>query len=278
MKTWTTVILLAILPSLCHGQSDLKKILRGVQQFQQMQRQQGEQQGQQIKQPPQDQVQGMQAPVQGPNMSGNQNRGDFSNNFLNGNNSNFNPQRGNVIYPQNGGGQNPQFQNGQGNFIYPNQNRINGQTYPPGTIINGQPYRPGQQYQPGLQYQPGQTYPPGTIINGQPYQPGQGQITSRISYPDPPVAPKRSYSLQPIIIRCADNATGICNYELMTESGKAFPYTISAGRSQQLQETTAWTFRYKPTPTAASTSYRLRGGKTYEIRRNGNTWQLYMAP
>ena len=283
MKTLAAITLVMMLPSVSHGQNDLEKILRGVQQFQQMQQQQN--------QPPQEGEKGrMMAPVQGPNASGNQNRGDFNgNNFFTPGGSNFVQPGRNMNYPQNGNSfpGNRQYLNGQGNVTYP-QNGMNGQGYPSGTIINGQPYQPGNMvngqgyqpgsnYQPGQGYQPGQQYQPGQYQPGQ-YQPGQGQINTRISYPDPPIAPKKSYNGQPIVIRCADNATGICNYELVTESGKGFPYTISSGRSQQLQATTAWQFRYKPTPSAAPVSYLLRGGRTYEIRSNGNSWQLYMAP
>lgn len=245
MKTLAAITLVMMLPSVSHGQSDLEKILRGVQQFQQMQQQQNQQSRPQ-QQVPQGEKGRMMAPVQGPNASGNQNQGNFTgNNFFTPGGSNFVQPGRNMNYPQNGNSfpGNGQYLNGQGNVVYP-QNGMNLPGYPPGRN----------------------------------YQPGQSQINTRISYPDPPIAPKKSYSGLPIVIRCAPNTTGICNYELVTESGKGFPYTISSGRSQQLQATTEWQFRYKPTPSAAPVSYLLRGGRTYEIRRNGNSWQLYMAP
>lgn len=261
MKKPAAILLFMMLPSVSHGQSDLEKILRGVQQFQQMQQQQN-QQSQTQQQVPQGQTGRMMAPVQGPNASGNQNQGNFTgNNFFTPDGSNFVQPGRNMNYPQNGNSfpgnrqyVNGQYLDGQGNIVYP-QNGMNRQGYPPGTIINGQPYQPGRNYQPG-----------------------QSQINARISYPDPPIAPKKTYSGLPIVIRCAANTTGICNYELVTGSGKGFPYTISSGRSQQLQATTEWQFRYKPTPSASPVSYLLRGGRTYELRRNGNSWQLYMAP
>ncbi|GEM_PF-2697631 len=175
----------------------------------------------------------------GPNSSGNQNQGNFQpNNF-------FGPQNG--MTP----GQ------GQGRVTYPNGTYPNG-TYPNGTYQNGN-------FQNG-------TYPNGMHPNGT--YPGNG----RTVYPDPPGGPPRVYSQLPIVIRCSPNAPGVCDYRLITDKGSSFPYKIGPGQTQNLTESTDWSVSYTPAPGMPTKTYRLRGGKAYEIRKLDGSWQLYMVP
>ena len=159
----------------------------------------------------------------------------------------------------------------------PNQSgdRNRGDFTTPGFIVrpgvqNPQPFRPRpQETYPSRPY-PNQTYPQQT------YPPGQ-YIPKRI-YGEPPTAPRKVYSRLPIQIRCAPECVGTCNYELIPGSGKAYPYAIRANQVQSLSETTDWLCRYQATSGGAYQTYRLRGGKTYEMRRDNNRWQLYMVP
>lgn len=137
----------------------------------------------------------------------------------------------------------------------------------PGTVYPGQTY-PGQPY-PGQTY-PGQTYP-GQVVYPQNPSPGT-------QYGEPPRAPRKVYSNLPIKIRCAPDCVGTCNYQLIPASGQTFPYTIRANQTQNLKETTDWLCRYQPYSGAAYQTYRLRGGRTYEMRRDNNRWQLYLVP
>ena len=164
----------------------------------------------------------------------------------------------------------------QGNFRDPNSFfGPSGGTQQGGIIYrNNQPFNGNTQ----MRY-PQNTYPNGTYNGNQIIYPNSNTVrSSGTSYSDPPTAPPRSYSRQPIVLRCSPDAVGICNYELLTGSGKAFPYTIRAGQTQNLVETTDWSIRYRVTPTGAYQTYRLRGGKTYEMRNDGGQWQFYMAP
>lgn len=214
----------ALVPSISHGQSDLKKIgniLQGIQDMQQ--RQNRPSPG-----PPGEADNTRPMPYRvNPNESGNQNQGGFNGRDF------FNPQ---------------------------------GQPYPQ----QGQPYP--QQRQPYPQQ--GQIYPQ----QGQPY-PNNGMQpypNQNIVYPNqsPPV--RKVYSNQPIKILCDPNAIGTCSYELITAKNTVFPYSINGGQSQNLTENTDWALRYRPTPSSPYKTYRLRGGKTYELRKAGNMWQCYM--
>lgn len=155
----------------------------------------------------------------------------------------------------------------------------------PGVIVqpgipNSQPYRPGPQITYPNQPYPNQTYPNQTYPN-QPFPQQtypQGQYVPQPTYGEPPTAPQKVYSRLPIKIRCAPECVGICNYELIPGSGKAYPYTIRANQVQSLSETTDWLCRYQSVTGGAFQTYRLRGGKTYEMRKDNNRWQLYMVP
>lgn len=145
----------------------------------------------------------------------------------------------------------------------------------PGFIGQPRPAYPSP-YNP----QPQITYPSQPFPN-QPYpQSGypSGTIVQRPAYGEPPVAPRKAYSNLPIRIRCASDCVGTCNYQLVPASGKGFPYTIRANQIQTLQETTDWLCRYQPVSGGAYQTYRLRGGRTYEMRRDNNRWQLYLVP
>ena len=191
-------------------------------------------------------IQDMQQQQQPPN---NQNGGNYQPRnapYYEGNpNSSGNQNRGDFgrtdfFGPQNGGGQ-------PGRIIYPNgQNQNN--------------------------YHPQQTYPGNTrIVYPQGTNPSYNN--GRVIYSDPPRAPQRTYSGLPIVVRCSPAAIGTCSYELVA-GGKAFPYQIKAGQTQNLKETADWAIRYRPTPSSPYKTYRLRGGKTYEMRKNGNNWQF----
>ncbi len=250
MRRLIITTLIAVIPSISYGQSDLQKIGRVLQSIQQSQQQQRQSQGQT---PPSNggNYGPRQAPVQGvdPNASGNQNTGRFDPNSF------FEPNNGGGNYVPSPGRTYPQRNTYPGNSTYPGTTQI----YRNGVPINS--------YTPGA-----------TITGGQSYRPNYSQPTRKIWHPDPPIAPAKTYSRLPIVIRCAANTVGTCNYELMTASGSVFPYTINGGKSQKFTENTTWMFRYQPTPGAPKQTYRLRGGKTYEIRKNGNAWQVYMAP
>ncbi|MEP3481202.1 MAG: hypothetical protein ABJZ55_18325 [Fuerstiella sp.] len=153
-------------------------------------------------------------------------------------------------------------------------------TMPPGFIVppgnrGSQPYQP----QPGATY-PNQPYPnqpyPQQTYPQQTYPPGQ--YVPLPIYGEPPTAPRKVYSQLPIKIRCAPECVGTCKYDLIPGSGKAYPYTIRANQVQSLSETTDWMCRYQSVTGGAYQTYRLRGGKTYEMRRDNNRWQLYMVP
>lgn len=228
--------------SVGYGQSDLQKLgqfLNGLQQLQQQQNQ-----GQFTPKPPQQGGGNRQYKYSDPNSSGNQNQGDF----------------GRQDFFQPGGGRPNSSRPGQtypGNVIYPNGSYPNG-SYPNGTYPNN-------------------TYPNGSYNANRPgYTVPSRTGSSR--YPDPPVAPARKHSGLPIRISCSSTAVGTCQYELKTASGSKFPYTISAGKSQTLSDTTSWVFRYRPTSTSQWQEYRLRGGRNYVIQKVSNQWQLYMVP
>lgn len=147
----------------------------------------------------------------------------------------------------------------QGDFNRPGFIVQPGTTYP-------RPYNPNPQITyPSQPYPQQNTYPPGTIVQ-------------RPAYGEPPTAPRRTYSNLPIQIRCSPDCVGTCNYQLVSGSGKGFPYTIRPNQTQTLKETTDWLCRYQPITGGAYQTYRLRGGKTYEMRRDNNRWQLYMVP
>ncbi|MCR9199516.1 MAG: hypothetical protein NXI04_12790 [Planctomycetaceae bacterium] len=140
-------------------------------------------------------------------------------------------------------------------------------------------YRPpsgGGYPQPGYP-QPGyrpQDYPQGNPQQG--LRPQYQDSGSR--YKDPPLAPRRKYSGQPIQLECWSGSQGVCPYELITAAGSAFKYNMTAGMNQQLAETTLWSLRYRPTASAPWQTYRLRGGRSYQLRGDGGRWQLYMLP
>lgn len=135
---------------------------------------------------------------------------------------------------------------------------------------------PQNQYPPQQSYPQSQNYPQsGSQTYPQTY-PQQGNTIYQ-SQPRPVPAPQKTYSNQPITIRCDSEAIGTCNYELITAKNTVFPYQMVAGQSQSLTENTDWALRYKPTPTSGYKTYRLRGGKTYEIRMTNSSWQLYMT-
>lgn len=159
------------------------------------------------------------------------------------------------VDPNSSGNQNRGSFDGRGFF-----NPQNGSTYP--------------QQQFPQQFVPQTNYPQQTFPSQQTY-PGQNGIYQGPI--QPAVAPK-NYSNQPIVIRCDSDVVGICQYELLTARNTTFPYAISGGQSQNLTENTDWAFRYRPSPNAAYKTYRLRGGKTYEMRKSGNAWQFYMLP
>lgn len=183
-------------------------------------------------------------------------------------------------------------QNGPGvRRVDPNQsgNRNQGDFQLPGMIVPGRPN--GQQYQPRARITyPNQPYPSQRFPNqGLPNQSypnqsfpqqtyPQGQYVPQPTYGEPPTAPRKIYSQLPIKIKCAPECVGTCNYDLIPSSGKAYPYTIRANQVQSLVETTDWLCRYQSVTGGAYQTYRLRGGKTYEMRRDNNRWQLYMLP
>lgn len=140
-------------------------------------------------------------------------------------------------------------------------------------------FRPQRGMQPvpqnQQQFQPNQIVYPNGFVPANPYP--QGNAVPQ--YQPQSAKPIRVvYSNQPITIRCDADATGLCRYELVSASGTGFPYQITAGQSQHLKENTNWAFRYAPTLGAPLKTYRLRGGKTYELRSSGGAWQLYMLP
>jgi len=243
-------ITLACIPTISYGQSDLEKIGRFLQDVQQIQSQN------QRQQPGGNPVRS--APSYGnPNSSGNMNAGGFQNDNLFGppdgeftDNSNFHNDNTNNFRPQN---QFPQNNSHQGRIYYPNNNNAT----------------PGHNHYPDTIYH---NYPDTVYNNNVQTYPG----TSRPVYLDPPVAPK-VYSNLPIVIRCAQGSTGTCSYNLVSGSGRSFPYTIRAGEIQNLKESTDWKFSYQSVR-GASNTYALRGGRTYELRQTGEQWQFYLVP
>ena len=253
-----TSLLLAGLPAISLGQSDLQKIgriLQGVQQLQQQQNQKN------YSAPPQNGPYQYKMVPGNPNSSGNQNQGNFGpNNF-------FGPSG-----------------NGPGQVIYPNNRRPPTNTYPHGTYPSGT--YPNGTYPSGTYPSTGQvihnhqhlgTYPQGSTQH-QTLHSGTVSSGGTTVYSGPPTVPVKTYSRLPIVLRCAPEAVGTCNYELLTGSGKACPYAINAGQTQNLVESTDWAIRYRSQPGAAHQTYRLRGGKTYEIHKTGENWHFYMVP
>lgn len=240
-------LLIAGLPAVSVGQSDLQKIGKFLQGVQQLQQQQNNRQPTPSNPP----NQGYRMSPGNPNSSGDRNRGNFIGDSF------FGPSNGQwQTVPQNGS-----------RPPYSNQPPYN--TYPPGTFPNnGQVIRNHQ----GHVIYPNGSWQPQVIRDS-----GVASSGSTV-YADPPKVPVKSYSRLPIVLRCAPDAVGTCQYELLTTSGKAFPYTINAGQAQNLVETTDWAFRYRPQPNADYQTYRLRGGKTYEIHKLGDSWQFYMVP
>lgn len=271
MRNFVITIGLLVATSTSDAQIDFSKLNKAARQFNQIQQQVNQLRGQQS-QPGQGQQQPTQRYKQlDPNSSGDRNRGDFDGNGFLPPNNNFRPPQGNI----------------------PGQNFQPGRTYPGGNVYPRQTY-------PGGMTPQGNTYPSGTVIrNGLIYQNGRvigtANNSNRLTYPsstpktlspsngyngysDPPTASALTYSGLPIVIRCNDAAQGICNYELITAKGSVFPYTIKQGQKQNLSETTSWVIRYRSTPTSPQSTYKLRGGKTYEMRKSASGWQLYMVP
>ncbi|MEZ6123203.1 MAG: hypothetical protein R3C49_08530 [Planctomycetaceae bacterium] len=289
-----TAAILAVLPNPAYSQNDLQRVLQGLQQLQNFSNQQqhhhnNNQGGQRPRA----------VPYNGnPNASGNQNQGNFNNDFFGPpqhnhgfggsdpnssgvhnssgfNNSGFFPggsvNNGNVIYP--GNTNYPSNQNhfhNHGQVTYPNNTYPN--SYPSNTYPNSYP---SSSYHNHNHSSPYPSYP-GTSHLGSTTYPSVTASTSAIS--QPPVAPTPSYSRLPITVRCGPDCVGTCSYELVTTSGSSFPYQIRAGQAQNLVETTNWTFRYSPAPGAPSQSYQLKGGRQYELRQTGGNWQLYLVP
>ncbi len=140
-----------------------------------------------------------------------------------------------------------------------------------------QPYNQNQQpYYPqnnGPYYNNQQPY----NQQGQPVysNPNYGQP---ITYPDPPIAP-RVYSNLPIEIRCRKQSEGTASYSLISGSGKVYNFLISPGQKQELKENTDWKIRYEVGSGQGTKTYRLRGGKSYELRSEaGGRWAFYMDP
>lgn len=140
--------------------------------------------------------------------------------------------------------------------------------------------------QNGGRYQP---QPGGGGFSPSPPQNGSGQILPgqvrrpnlsdrQTGYPDPPIAPARRYSGLPIELDCWHGSQGNCPYELITAAGSVFQYNMTAGMNQSLTESTQWSLRYRPTAAAGWQTYRLRGGRRYQLRGTGGQWQLYMLP
>lgn len=266
----TASLLIFALPAVSFGQSDLQKIgnfLQGIQELQQQQQPQ-QQQPQNGQQPPL----GYRMSPGNPNSSGDRNRGQFGqNNFFGQSNGQW------QTVPQNG--HQPPYNN---QHLHNNQHPQH--TYPNGTYPNnGQVIHNHQQNgtYPNNTY-PSGTYPSGTYPQGtsqhQPHRNGNVVSGGNTVYADPPTAPIKKYSGLPIVLRCAPGANGTCNYDLMTGSGKAYPYTINGGQTQNLTETTDWAIRYRARAGASYQTYRLRGGKTYEIHQVSGDWHFYMVP
>lgn len=141
---------------------------------------------------------------------------------------------------------------------------------PPQVPAQGDPNQSGNQNGGGFR-------DPSRMFPGQP-----GRRDPRIIQPSPQqVLPQRvqprTYSNQPIVIHCDPAAPGACRYSLVTLSNRSFPYEIKPGQLQTFPENTEWNFSYQPTGSGPWRTYRLRGGRQYEIRKGGDgRWQLYM--
>jgi len=246
--TLIATILLASVPAISHAQSDLRKIGRFLDD---MQRLQNQGQGRPNNGGNNNGTRAVPYKID-PNSSGNQNAGGFHDN--------------NLFGPQGGGGFNNNINHNHRNN-FPPQNR-----YPQNNFHQGHNHN---QYPNNIS--PNYNRYPGTVQNHNtvPYTP-PSQSAARPVYADPPIAPK-VYSKLPIVIRCAPDCTGTCNYNLLSASGKSYPYTIRAGQTQNLKETTDWKFSYRPDG-STSQAYALRGGRTYELRQNAGNWQFYLVP
>lgn len=114
---------------------------------------------------------------------------------------------------------------------------------------------------------------PNRLFPGQPSGPRQPR--PGLSQPSAP-SPSRTYSQLPIVIHCAADVGEPCRYSLVTLTQRSFPYVIQPGQQQTFPENTDWNFSYQPTGTGPWRTYRLRGGRHYEIRRSDGRWQLYL--
>ncbi len=98
------------------------------------------------------------------------------------------------------------------------------------------------------------------------------------SYDSPPVAPK-VYSKKPIVINCPAWCEGVCTYSIIGASGKEYVYSISPGQKQEFRETTDWKIKYNRGGGRGYKTYKLHGGKEYELHSDGGgRWAFYASP
>ena len=158
------------------------------------------------------------------------------------------------------------------NTSYPSTSYPSNTTYPNST--HPQRSYPQTTY-PQSNY-PSPSYP--TTSGVQSYQRPSPPTSANPRYPDPPIAPKVSSKL-PIQIRCPEWCEGECHYDLINASEKVYHYSIRGGSTQTFSEGRGWRIRYSEGSGLSSKTFNLRGGKTYELRRDGTgPWQFYMVP
>lgn len=86
--------------------------------------------------------------------------------------------------------------------------------------------------------------------------------------------PPTNYSNQPIEIYMPDWCEGECHYQLTNSHGGVYDYTITPGGVQRLTENSEWTVRFHDG--YEYKSFRVRGGQTYEFRRDDEgAWAFY---
>lgn len=166
----------------------------------------------------------------------------------------------------NSGGNRDNFRGGN-DFMLPGGGGGGFQRQDPGLHYRTQPYQNGRPLQGNQPYISGQPYQ-----GSQPYQVVQPGYTTPgvVSGADIPTAPVDSS--QYVVIRCPQSANGSCRYTLESNRGN-YAFTMSPGKEQRFRASTQWIISYHDG--TQQRRYRLNGGKSYTLKKDGTRWQLY---
>ncbi len=127
-------------------------------------------------------------------------------------------------------------------------------------------------------YRPSPTYTtPSYTTPSTVYSSGQVSYRAGVAYTSPKVLHDPPVARLPIELLVPKGELGICSYQLLTPAGRAYDYVITPGQKQKFSNTTQWKIRYDQGQAQGVKTYDLRGGKSYELRKNdAGLWQLYM--